>query len=359
MAATATAGFVALTCLSIQPVAAACVSATTGFTSTDFPDARQAVNGNVQSAIISARDQIQGTSLGPRPNVRALPFQPDDSSTTSRYEEAFGALGYAGSPKRAKPLAAAPAPQWYFGLWGTGSYEHVSTTSCGASLNTNTNAAVGGGDITKIGIFTASDALVVGINGSHSASHFGNESTNTDGKGAYIAYVYAGFSTDFAFNRFNFSTYLNGVNEGEDGKTSNYAWNIQYKFDLSGAWWVEPTVGGNLANTPFSNALMINGGTTTIQGGARVGTELQWNGIRVQPTLTGLAFSNTRVVTGGFDTAGVVVTDKGQLWGKGIAKVNFEFSKNFSAWIEGSLRGTSGTVSTTAYTGLAGLRLAY
>ena len=66
MAATATAGFVALTCLSIQPVAAACVSATTGFTSTDFPDARQAVNGNVQSAIISARDQIQGTSLGPR-----------------------------------------------------------------------------------------------------------------------------------------------------------------------------------------------------------------------------------------------------------------------------------------------------
>jgi hypothetical protein len=84
-----------------------------------------------------------------------------------------------------------------------------------------------------------------------------------------------------------------------------------------------------------------------------------WNGIRVQPTFTGLAYSNVSVDPGGVAVAIPIPTDEGQLWGKGVAKLNFVFNNQFSAFIEGNIRGTNGTVDAIGYGGLVGARIVF
>jgi hypothetical protein len=140
---------------------------------------RRVIEQAVQSEIQTIRDELQ-RRLAARA-VRAVPFQAEASSQQPPYNEVFGALGYAKSPAVANTPPAAPESQsWSIGLWATGSVDHESSTPLrmnpiGGNLpggrpppatTTNTDAFVAGGDVTKIGIFSASDALVVGVNGS-------------------------------------------------------------------------------------------------------------------------------------------------------------------------------------------------
>jgi hypothetical protein len=251
------------------------------------------------------------------------------------------------------------------------------------ATTTDTNAFVAGGDVTKIGIFSASDALVVGVNGSTavaraSASITGPGSrTTTQGVGIFTAYVNGGFSADFAFGDTTANMYANAVDLGFDNRAYSYTANVQYKFDLPNAWWIEPTVGVNFAETRYSNELgfplLVNGETTTVQGGVRFGTEVTWGGIRIDPTFTGLAYSNVHVVNGGADPLNLTPNAKGEVWGKGVAKLNFVFSDKFSAYIQGDVHGTkggtgaapplaviegagNGTVNAFGYSGLIGVR---
>jgi hypothetical protein len=358
---------------------------------------RRVIEQMVQSQIQSIRDEIQRRMAARA--VQAVPFQAEDSSQQPGYDEVFGALGYAKSPTvKSTPSAEPTSLPLSFGFWATGSADHESSTPLrinpiGGNLPggrpppetiTTTNAFVAGGDVTKIGIFTASDALVVGANGSFahagaSASITGPGSvTTTQGIGIFTAYVNGGFSMDFAFGDTTAAMVTpTGISFGFDNRAYSYTGNVQYKFELPNAWWVEPTVGVNVAETRYGNPLgfplLANGDTTTVQGGVRFGTEVTWFGIHVQPTFTGLAYSNVHVVNGGADPLNLTPNAKGEVWGKGDAKLNFVFSDKFSAYIEGFVQGTSGgtgapasapifdgagngTVNTFGYSGQIGVR---
>jgi hypothetical protein len=327
---------------------------------------RQVVNESIQSVIQSIRDQIQ-RRLAPAPAVRPLRFSADGNPTEAYYDEVFGALGYAKSsmPTKASvaPLAPPPPPPPAL-MWGisvTGSVDQQRTTIAGLSTTTNTGSVVGTGDVTKIGVFTASDAVVIGVNGSGSRATTSGTEAKTSGVGTFIAYINGGFSTDFEFNYSSSDSSTTGplISISTETKAYSYSGNIQYKFDWPNGWWIEPTFGFSVTDTHFDIIGAGSGQTTLVQAGARFGTEVMWNGIRVQPTFTGLAYSNVSVDPGGVAVAIPIPTDEGQLWGKGVAKLNFVFNNQFSAFIEGNIRGTNGTADAIGYGGLVGARIVF
>jgi hypothetical protein len=144
-------------------------------------------------------------------------------------------------------------------------------------------------------------------------------------------------------------------------------------FELGNAWWVEPTVGATYANTFFDTPGAGVGEVFTVQGGGRVGGEfVDATGVKIQPILLGLIYSNVVEKTGGLPGAppagfllppgaGLPVTtatgtDKGQIWLKGDAKLNFVFNRYFSGYIEGNVYGTNGNTKALGAGALAGVR---
>jgi hypothetical protein len=337
---------------------------------------RQVVNSAIQSTIQSIRDQIQSNQQN-----RALSAQPPlrftDDPTEQMYDDIFGPLAYAGTGRsmvtKAPPAPVAPPPpQW--GIWGTITGDRQTSTVNSLTTNSvtttaNTISGVVGADYTKIGIFTSSDAFVIGVNGSDTGTRVSDGThVHTPGVGSFIAYINGGFSADFSF----LAAFSNTDTPGTTVATAigtvgtpgtvirtdsfSYTGDLNYRFDLPNQWWIEPTVGVTLANTFFDNMPGApEGRTVTVQGGGRVGTEFMLgNGVKVQPTFTGLAYSNVEEQNGGFSgfipgvgggvgTGGSSGADKGQVWGKGDAKFNFIFTQQFSAYVEGTIRGTHGT----------------
>jgi hypothetical protein len=126
--------------------------------------------------------------------------------------------------------------------------------------------------------------------------------------------------------------------------------NLHYRFNpnaQNGSWWWEPTFGFEQAFITQSMGVQ-NQTITRVKGGVNVGTSFDWGTVKVEPKLTGLAFSDVSV--NGVDPD--IATDRGQLWGKGIATLNFVWSKNFSTAIEGQVYGTTGALNIIGYKGL-------
>src|SRR5262245_27903263 len=128
--------------------------------------AREVVNGVVRDIVQSVRDRVQ--SIVEVPPGRPLPFTAGQSNATAIYDDAFGALGYAGRPRGATVFQPAiPAtPTWLYGYNFTGTGNQNQSSSAGVTTTTNSFTLAGGGDITKIGVFTSSDALTVIATGS-------------------------------------------------------------------------------------------------------------------------------------------------------------------------------------------------
>jgi Autotransporter beta-domain len=240
---------------------------------------------------------------------------------------------------------------------------------------------LGGIDFLRSQFIFNGDYLLIGFLGgdayTHSSAFVG---TTTDVKaptvGGYAAYILGGFSTDFAFTT-SFMD-LNTVNSigpamAESLTSYSYAYNLNYRFNFTNNWWLEPTVGFTYFDQVWSAAAhalgFVDGQTTRIQGGLRAGTWFTWGSIRVEPTFTGLAYSDTSVRGGTVFAGGVPgspfsggpswPTDQGEVWGKGIAKVSFVFSSNFSAYLEGEVYRTNGAVDLRGYAGTVGLRYSF
>jgi hypothetical protein len=335
----------------------------------------QVVNFAVQSVIQNIRNQIQSNATASAPGRQVLRFSAEE--THDDYNDIFGPLAYANSPllTKAMPMPAQALPQW--GVWGTGSGTWQRSTTGGVTTNSSTASGVGGVDYTKFGLLTATDALVVGVNGSDTETRT-SAGTNTisPGIGAFAAYVNGGFSADFSFVGLFSST--SGAAGVPSTDSYSYTGDLNYRFDLPQAWWIEPTVGATYANTFFNAAGAAVGQIFTVQGGARVGTEFVLNnGVKVQPTFFGLAYSNVVENTGGVvngATPGVPFVpgvpalagggamtgpDRGQVWGKGDAKFNFVFNQHFSAYVEGAIYGTSGNFNALAGAVFGGLRYVF
>lgn len=291
--------------------------------------AREVVNSVIQDIIEQVRDRIRSEI---RPVGPPLRFSGEDAANAPIYNDAFGslALGYAGMPLKAPPPP--PAPTYLYGFTTTGSYDHARATAGGLTTNTNQFTATAGPDVTKIGIFTRSDALTFIATGSDSwAKVVAGPSSTTPGIAGTISYLNGGFSTDFTANPQWTRTM------GMTTQATSFTDNVQYRWDLANAWWVEPTAGVTYSET-FAPALPV-ATSTEVHGGLHFGTETMWNGVKVQPYFSAVLYTiadeKLAVPFGGMLPGGApAVNQKGLVGGRGSAKLTFLWTNNFSSFID-------------------------
>jgi len=322
---------------------------------------QEVINNVIQNILQNVRDQIQHRRVLPSPGMMRFSSEESDFDNrnpfaTQNAGNPFEALAYAKAPS----MAVAPIAAWLYGVNGVGSVDRTSTIF----NDTKTVSATGAVDVTKIGIFTATDALTFIGTGSGAWSHTTGvapwlDTTTSSGAGT-LAYTNGGFSTDFTANASWTSNTLAGAGifAPPDSSAISYTGNVQYKYDLAYAFWVEPTVGVTYTDTYTANFGTKIGDSTEVHGGARIGTEIKWMGFTVQPTLSGAVFK----IVDQSPAVGPVLSD--QLGGRGSGKLNIIWNNAFSTYIEAHGSGIAGTktlgfVGTQTYGGSGGLRYTF
>ena len=257
-----------------------------------------------------------------------------------------------------------------YALWGQGfgDIEWRSGTFNGIDLGrtTGTVGALGGADVAITNILSSSDAFVIGVLGGFASAQVRNadgSSARVDGPGVglYSIYVNGGFSTDATFKVDFFDLNRSVLGTPDLGLSlTNYviAYNVNYKFSTT-PWWIEPTVGFSHTSTVWGEASralgLQDGHVLRLQGGIRVGTSYDWNGVMVEPTLAAMLYSDVEIQGG---TVAIVAgapalpTDEGKIVGQGIAKLNFIWNRNLSSYVEGEVRGREGVFGAAGRLGL-------
>jgi hypothetical protein len=252
-------------------------------------------------------------------------------------------------------------------VWGSGTYDYEHTTGTFNGLNIGSNSrawgGLGGVDLTIPGVNNGT--FLVGFLGGETDISISTPTgistkVRSPTAGTYIAYIVGNFSTDLSYTASwissNATTPIAGITVPTANSISNnFAGNMQYRFNLANNWWLEPTAGFTWTYTALGNDLP-NQEILRVQGGGRAGTSFRWGAVTVEPSFTGLAYSDVSVTGGIPNGAPPVSTDQGQLWGKVIAKFNFVWSQNFSSYIQGEIHGTNGTENTTGYVASVGAR---
>lgn len=303
------------------------------------------VQNVIQNILQNIRDQIQSRRLLTPPPGR-MQFTGEDANLTSTSDDPFSALAYAKEPKiytKAPPPIAA-TPMYLYGLNVTGSADW----SRSAGITTESYGAIGSIDVTKIGVFSAYDAISFIGTGAGIWSHSILTDTTTAMGAGTVAYVNGGFSVDFTVDGTWTSVRLRTAGiavASPDVSGVSYAPNVQYKFELPNTWFIEPTIGFTYNEVYTANFGAKTGDSTEVHGGARFGFETMWNAVRVQPSVTLAAFSivsqsgvgGGAIGPNGVPLAGVGagVTPTGQVGGRASGKLNFLWTSNFSSFIEG------------------------
>lgn len=351
---------------------------------TEAQIANQVVQDVVRSHIYSVIDDVFDRRLSfPAGMPPGFANDPYHVANDPYYEEVFRALGYAGTPMvtkamptKAPPVAANPV---MIGAWAsfTVDLENSTGTFNGANIGarSQTYSGIGGIDFARTRVFADNDALLMGLLGGDTVTNTqpsaGGASTTTYAAtgGFYAAYIRGDFSEDWSAT----ATPTRNVTGGLLPATSNldtfsFSNNVQYRINLpDNKWWIEPTVGYSYSDGIWSqtqrNAGFQDNIIWRVQGGARVGTSFMLsNGVRVEPTFTGLLYSDVKVTGSSSAPALIgipqVPTDQGQLWGKADAKLNFVFADNLSAYVEGQIHGTgnNGTGTTVGGAATVGVR---
>ena len=287
---------------------------------------------------------------------------------------------------KALPPSADAAPGYTPALWTQvfGDFErrdHITSPEFNdIGSRTTTWGVLSGFDFTFRNVGDAGDLLILGMLAGYSSSdiHFTNSSTvahvTGPSVGAYGVYVHGAFSTDLTFKTDLFSldesfsetigTSPPIVNAGSATvDMTNYivANSFNYRIPLSLAQWIEPTVGYRFTQTKYGAGSgdlgLVDGHLFRVQGGARFGTEADWNGTHVTAIVTGLAYSDVSI-TGGtastdFVNPVVFATDEGKLRGEGIFALNFDYNNGLSTFALADVRGGTDFLG---YGGRLGLR---
>jgi hypothetical protein len=236
---------------------------------------------------------------------------------------------------------APPPATWLYGVNLVGSGDRGQTLNTDISVATVTGAF----DVTKIGIFTATDALTFIGTGSHSWAHTflsaAGAAVITDGSipstSGTLSYINGGFSADFtALASWTHNTTNLAFGAAGDSSGLAYTVNGQYRFDFPYTVWIEPTVGVTYSESYTGNFGTKTGDSTEVHGGARAGFETKWLGFTVQPTVSGQYYEI--VDTGG--AAGVVAGFPAALgvtgtYGvRGSGKINVLWTPQLSSYLE-------------------------
>ena len=305
---------------------------------------QQIINGVIQNIVESVRDQIMRRRLTPPPvgmnhfSAEESDFNSKDPFAAKGMSNPFGALAYAKSPI----LAAPPPSAWLYGVNLIGNGDRAISIAAQTHIETITGAF----DVTKIGIFTATDALTFIGTGSHTWSRaetpalpalpFVVDSSIPSASGT-LSYLNGGFSADFtalaSWTRSRTNAPLVVI---PDSSSIAYTGNAQYRFDFPYSVWFEPTAGVTYTEVYTANFGTKLADTTEVHGGGRVGTEMKWMGFTIQPVLSGAVF---RIVDSNFVPvlgpvpAGAVPTP-GVLGGRGSGKITVLWTPNFSSYLE-------------------------
>lgn len=293
---------------------------------------QEVIKGVVQGIVQNVRDEVRRRGVAQpsgalRFSGEAYELDGRDLFAEQRISDPFGALGYAKAP----PFVAA-TPVWLYGGNLVGSADRASTSF----VKTNVETVMGAFDVTKIGVFTGTDALTFVGTGGHSWSRATTPSVPPvpgfvlDGSvpsvSGTLSYLNGGFSIDGSIlaSWSRSSSNLGGLGAIADSTSLAYTFNTQYRFDWPYAVWFEPTVGVTYSESYSANFGTKSGDSTEVHGGVRMGTEMKWMGYTVQPTVSAVAFGIVDSSVGATDIYGI----------RGSAKMNVLWSQNFSSYLE-------------------------
>jgi len=344
--------------------------------------------GAVNTHITNVRDSIQQRLFTPvgRPlgfageatsnETPDSPFARVDASFNTLDDGLRGLFAYA-DPKSPIPMKAPPAPPpptYSWAGWAQGFVDYESRyqnqTLAGSPIgrDTTTGGGIGGVDVTRIGLTSAQDAGVLGLLGGDTSAFVRNADGTTalvDGPsiGVYGVYVNGGFSVDGTFK----ADFL-GISEGAAGmiltnlRLTNYteSGDISYKREM-GSWWYEPTVGVSNTNTVWDNAALAmamnltNGDDVRVTGGVRWGTGWDAAGVHYEGTLSTLLYDDV-IITGGTVATAIGVplapTGEGLIFGQLIGKLEAQWTRNWSGYVEGEVRGSDNIIGVAGRVGV-------
>jgi hypothetical protein len=275
-------------------------------------------------------------------------FNSKDPFAARGMSNPFGALAYAKSP-----IMVAPAPVvWLYGVNLVGSGDKAVTFGTETHVETVTGAF----DVTKIGIFTTTDALTFIGTGSHSWSRAEQQAppgpafitdASTPSTSGTLSYLNGGFSADFtALASWTRSTINAPLIVIPDSSTVAYTGNAQYRFDFPYSVWIEPTGGVTYTEVYSANFGVKLADFTELHAGGRIGTEMKWMGYTVQPVLAGAVFKVVESNISVNPLAALVpaaAPNPGLLGGRGSGKITVLWTPNFSSYLEVHGSGTAST----------------
>lgn len=289
---------------------------------------QQIVNSVIQNIVQNVRDQVYRRRLAPIGGA-PLQFSGEDGVFDNRDPFAanasgnpFAALAYSKAYTKAPPMA--PVSMWLYGANLVGSGERAAT----GALVTHVSTITGAFDVTKIGVFTSSDALTFIGTGSNSWGTNIFFDTTTPSTSGTLSYLNGGWSADFTAAVSWTRTSATPPFAAFDTSGISYTFNTQYRFDFPTGYWIEPTVGVNYSEAYLANLSGRVGDTTDVRGGLRVGSEFKWMGYTIQPTISGML---VQVVDANGPLGPVA---KPGLGGRGSGKLNVLWSSNLSTYAE-------------------------
>ena len=328
---------------------------------------QEIVRNAVQNILYTVRDQIQNRRLDAPPGRLQFSGEGAEFDPRRPFEQsarhAFDALGYAKSPK----MAPAATPSWLFGVNAIGAVDETRTVFASTTAASGTGAI----DVTKIGIFTASDTLTFVATGTGIWAHtFGLDIETASGAGT-LAYTNGGFSADFttAATWSRPSSTIAAVIAPPNSSSVSYTGNVQYRVDLPYTVYYEPTIGVTYTETYTANFGTRTGDATELHVGGRMGVEWNWIGYKVQPQISGQVFKNVSqsgVLAGAAPgLPGVLAGTDAGLGARGAVRFNVIWLPNFSSFIDvhastvGSTQTSNTLVGTQTLGGSAGLRYSW
>jgi hypothetical protein len=251
---------------------------------------------------------------------------------------------------KAPPPAAAPL--WLYGANLVGRFGQSYTF--GNQINIGT--VTGTFDVTKIGIFTTTDALTFIGTGSGSFAHsfagaFSQWDSSTPAGSGTLSYLNGGFSADLIVlaSGTDYTARVALVAPTNNSVVSVIG-NGQYRFDFPYSVFIEPTAGVTYAEVYTSSFGMKVADCTEVHGGARIGTEMKWMGYTVQPVLSGSVFQIEDFNVSTNPIAATIIPESPNLGlgDRGSAKITVLWTENFSSYLEGHTSGLAGTKTTVA-----------
>jgi hypothetical protein len=289
---------------------------------------------------------------------------------------AVWAYGFGGYERRTANFLAA-GPGIALGGGGVGVGGPATPMNTDILSKTSIWGVVSGADLTFRNVANGGDVFIAGALAGYMGSDVrltatglttnpataGNSVSSTQirlsgpSAGAYATYFNGPFSTDLTFKAdfldinqsflevFGFNNGVGpvpfaGTGSAHVDNLSTFG-NINYRFPVSGGVWIEPTAGFLYTYSLYDQAAaalgLSDGYVLRLQAGSRLGSDIFWNGVLIQPVITGLIYDDVKVVGGaivnGAFLGGPFNSDEGKIRGEGIFALNFDYGTGLSAFV--------------------------